>query len=104
MNGWRWRPSTGRLPCFRARRMPSHGSPPRGTSTAGAPLRWWRDGHIRAGGVMATPEVTREAIWSFDLAEQTVRDLNAQLHAGSIADATSARLVVLNPGGRHAIA
>jgi methylamine---glutamate N-methyltransferase subunit B len=61
-------------------------------------------GHRFAGGVMATPEVTREALWSFDLAEQTVRDLNAQLHAGSIADATSARLVVLNPGGRHAIA
>ncbi len=53
---------------------------------------------------MATPEVMREALWSFDLGEQTVRDLNAQLHAGSIADATSARLVVLNPGGRHAIA
>ena len=61
-------------------------------------------GHRVAGGVMATPEVTREALWSFDLAEQTVRDLNAYLHAGSIADAASARVVVLNPGGRHAIA
>ena len=33
---------------------------------------------------MAAPEVTREALWSFDLAEQTVRDLNAYLHAGSM--------------------
>lgn len=53
---------------------------------------------------MATPEVTREALWSFDLAEQTVRDLNARLHAGSVSDAAGARVVVRNPGGRHAIA
>ncbi len=50
---------------------------------------------------MATEEVTREALWSFDLAEQPVRELNAALHSGNGA---GGRVVVLNPGGRHAIA
>jgi len=50
---------------------------------------------------MATPEVTREALWSFDLAEVSVRELNQALHAGNGA---GARVVVSNPGGRHAIA
>src|SRR3984957_18465740 len=50
---------------------------------------------------MATEEVTREALWSFDLAEQTVRELNQALHSGNGA---GGRVVVLNPGGRHAIA
>jgi len=56
---------------------------------------------------MATPEVTREAVWSFDLAELTVRELNQSLHAGppaAASDGAGARVVVLNPGGRHAIA
>ena len=61
-------------------------------------------GHRVTGGVMAAPEVTREALWSFDLAELSVRELNQSLHSGSVADAASARVVVLNPGGRHAIA
>ena len=47
-------------------------------------------------------QVTREALWSFDLAEQTVRELNAQLHEATSSD--GGRVVVLNPGGRHAIA
>jgi len=47
-------------------------------------------------------EVTREALWSFDLAEQTVRELNQSLHSG--ADGAGARVVVINPGGRHAVA
>jgi glutamate synthase domain-containing protein 3 len=52
---------------------------------------------------MATPEVTREALWSFDLAEQTVRELNQSLHSGPPVHA-GGRVVVRNPGGRHAIA
>jgi methylamine---glutamate N-methyltransferase subunit B len=50
---------------------------------------------------MAATEVTREALWSFDLASQTVRELNETLHAGN---GSGGRVVVLNPGGRHAIA
>jgi len=55
---------------------------------------------------MATPEVTREAVWSFDLAELSVRELNQSLHSGPGSDevAAGARVLVLNPGGRHAIA
>jgi methylamine---glutamate N-methyltransferase subunit B len=49
---------------------------------------------------MATPEVIREAVWSFDLAVDTVRELNQSLHSGEPAG----RVVVRNPGGRHAIA
>ena len=55
------------------------------------------------GGV----QITREALWSFDLAEQTVRDLNARLHSGPSepsSNGAGGRVVVLNPGGRHAIA
>lgn len=50
---------------------------------------------------MATPEVIREAVRSFDLAELSVRELNQSLHSG---DGLGARVVVANPGGRHAIA
>jgi glutamate synthase domain-containing protein 3 len=49
---------------------------------------------------MATPEVIREAVGSFDLAIDTVRELNAALHG----DGAPGRVVVRNPGGRHAIA
>ena len=49
---------------------------------------------------MATPEVTREAVRSFDLAVDTVRELNQALHS----DPVGGRVVVSNPGGRHAIA
>jgi methylamine---glutamate N-methyltransferase subunit B len=50
---------------------------------------------------MAAPDVTREAVWSFDLAEQTVRELNHELHS---ADPAGGRVLVRNPGGRHAVA
>ncbi|HYB26724.1 MAG TPA: hypothetical protein VEF89_08935 [Solirubrobacteraceae bacterium] len=50
---------------------------------------------------MATPEITREAVRSFDLAEQTVRELNQTLHSGNGA---GGRVLVRNPSGRHAIA
>ena len=49
---------------------------------------------------MATPEVTREAVRSFDLAVDTVRELNQALHS----DISGGRVVVRNPGGRHAVA
>jgi glutamate synthase domain-containing protein 3 len=49
---------------------------------------------------MATPEVTREAVQTFDLAVDTVRELNQWLHS----DASGGRVVVHNPGGRHALA
>jgi glutamate synthase domain-containing protein 3 len=49
------------------------------------------------------PQITPEALWSFDLAEQTVRELNQRLHEPP-ADAAGARVVIVNPGGRHAIA
>src|SRR5579872_5865254 len=49
---------------------------------------------------MATPEVIREAVRSFDLAVDTVRELNQALHA----DGAPGPVVVRNPGGRHAIA
>ncbi len=48
-------------------------------------------------------QVTRDALWSFDLAEQSVRELNQRLHEVP-ADAAGARVVIVNPGGRHAIA
>ncbi len=50
---------------------------------------------------MATPEVTREAVWSFDLAVDTVRELNAR---ASWRRRLRVGVVVRNPGGRHAIA
>jgi methylamine---glutamate N-methyltransferase subunit B len=46
-----------------------------------------------------TTELTREAVRSFDLAISTVRELNQALH-----DGPAGRVVVRNPGGRHAIA
>jgi methylamine---glutamate N-methyltransferase subunit B len=49
---------------------------------------------------VATPEVTREAVRSFDLAVDTVRELNQALHS----DVSAGRVVVRNPGGRHAVA
>jgi methylamine---glutamate N-methyltransferase subunit B len=48
---------------------------------------------------MATPEVTREAVRCFDLAVDTVREMNQALHDGG-----GGRILVTNPGGRHAIA
>ncbi len=57
-------------------------------------------------GVGGLP-IAREALWSFDLAEQTVRDLNARLHSGPSepsSNGAAGRVVVINPGGRHAIA
>jgi glutamate synthase domain-containing protein 3 len=49
---------------------------------------------------MATPEVIREAVRSFDLAVGTVRELNQSLHSAEQAGP----VLVRNPGGRHAIA
>lgn len=49
---------------------------------------------------MATPEVVPEAVLSFDLATDSVRDLNQRLH---LADRVG-RVSVLNPGGKHSIA
>jgi glutamate synthase domain-containing protein 3 len=49
---------------------------------------------------VATPEVIQEAVRSFDLAVDTVRELNQALHS----DVTGGRVVVRNPGGRHAVA
>jgi methylamine---glutamate N-methyltransferase subunit B len=49
---------------------------------------------------MAAPDATRDALDSVDLAAQTVRELNARLHAAGAPE----RVRVLNPGGRHAIA
>lgn len=46
-------------------------------------------------------QITREALWSFDLAELSVRELNHSLHASDVAPG---RVAVLNPGGRHAVA
>jgi methylamine---glutamate N-methyltransferase subunit B len=53
---------------------------------------------------MATPEVIHEAVpvRSFDLAVDTVRELNRALHVAP--DGSEVRIVVRNPGGRHAIA
>jgi glutamate synthase domain-containing protein 3 len=50
---------------------------------------------------MATPEVIRETARSFDLAVDTVRELNQALHSP---DPGVGRVVVHNPGGRHAVA
>lgn len=49
---------------------------------------------------MATEEVTQEAVRSFDLAVDTVRELNQALHS----NLSGGRVVVRNPGGRHAVA
>jgi glutamate synthase domain-containing protein 3 len=49
---------------------------------------------------VATPEVTKEAVRSFDLAVDTVRELNQALHS----EIGGGRVVVRNPGGRHAVA
>src|SRR6202020_3064161 len=53
---------------------------------------------------MATPEVTEEAVRSFDLAVDTVRELNQTLHSPPAPDGAGARVLVRNPGGRHAVA
>ena len=47
---------------------------------------------------MATP-LTEEALVTFDLATGSVRELNALLHEG-----TPTRVLIRNPGGKHAIA
>ncbi|MBV9047063.1 MAG: protein glxC [Solirubrobacterales bacterium] len=49
--------------------------------------------------------MTEEAVRSFDLAVDTVRELNQALHADDLSSApVHPRVVVRNPGGRHAIA
>jgi glutamate synthase domain-containing protein 3 len=53
---------------------------------------------------MATPEVTEEAVQCFDLAVDTVRELNQTLHSPPGSDGAGARVLVRNPGGRHAVA
>jgi glutamate synthase domain-containing protein 3 len=52
---------------------------------------------------MAAPDATRDAVLSFDLASDGVRNLNQRLHEPELA-AAGARVRVLNPGGKHAIA
>jgi glutamate synthase domain-containing protein 3 len=47
---------------------------------------------------MATP-VAEEALFTFDLAAGSVRELNQLLHEGA-----ATRIVVRNPGGKHAVA
>jgi glutamate synthase domain-containing protein 3 len=51
---------------------------------------------------MTATDVTQDAVLSFDLATDSVRALNQRLHAGG-PDA-SGRVLVRNPGGKHAIA
>ncbi len=53
---------------------------------------------------MATPEIIEEAVRSFDLAVETVRELNQALHSDDHSEPAHPRVVVRNPGGRHAIA
>jgi glutamate synthase domain-containing protein 3 len=48
---------------------------------------------------MAVPDATRDALLSFDLGTGSVRELNQRLHSDEVA-----RVRVLNPGGKHAIA
>jgi methylamine---glutamate N-methyltransferase subunit B len=52
---------------------------------------------------MATTNVTEDAVLSFDLATDTVRELNRRLHEPG-SDRHGGRVIVRNPGGRHAIA
>jgi methylamine---glutamate N-methyltransferase subunit B len=52
---------------------------------------------------MTTGEV-RDALLSFDLDVDTVRELNARLHEGGGAGFEVGRVRVLHPGGRHSIA
>jgi len=49
---------------------------------------------------MAATDATRDALESFDLAAETVRELNRRLHERT----ATHRARVLNPGGRHSIA
>jgi glutamate synthase domain-containing protein 3 len=49
---------------------------------------------------MAAPEAVTNAAVTIDLAAESVRELNARLHAGEAAGAVR----VLHPGGRHSIA
>jgi glutamate synthase domain-containing protein 3 len=52
---------------------------------------------------MAASNVTRDAVLSFDLAIDSVRELNRRLHEID-PDRPAGRVLVRNPGGRHAIA
>ncbi len=52
---------------------------------------------------MAATEVTQDAVLSFDLATDSVRELNQRLHETDHAR-PGGRVLVRNPGGRHAIA
>jgi glutamate synthase domain-containing protein 3 len=52
---------------------------------------------------MAATDVTQDAVLSFDLATDSVRELNQRLHEID-PDRPAGRVLVRNPGGRHAIA
>lgn len=52
---------------------------------------------------MAAPDATRDAVLSFDLATDSVRELNRRLHEREPGGGAG-RVRVLNPGGKHAIA
>lgn len=52
---------------------------------------------------MASPQTLQQALVSFDLATDTVRELNGWLHTLDPASPGS-QVVVRNPGGKHAIA
>jgi methylamine---glutamate N-methyltransferase subunit B len=52
---------------------------------------------------MVATDVTQDAVLSFDLATGSVRELNRRLHEID-PDHSAGRVLVRNPGGRHAIA
>jgi glutamate synthase domain-containing protein 3 len=52
---------------------------------------------------MSAGDVVRDAVTSFDLATDSVRELNGRLHA-ALDPRPPARVRVLNPGGRHSLA
>ncbi len=54
---------------------------------------------------MAATDVTQDAVLSFDLATDSVRDLNQRLHdTGPDQAHPPGRVLVRNPGGKHAVA
>jgi methylamine---glutamate N-methyltransferase subunit B len=54
---------------------------------------------------MAATDVTQDAVLSFDLATDSVRELNQRLHAGGLDPAhPPRRVLVRNPSGKHAVA
>ena len=54
------------------------------------------------GELMAAP-LTEPAVLTFDLATDSVRELNQRLHEGD-PERSGGRVLVRNPGGKHAIA